>query len=122
MHRGNVENESTGRIFAGLIAAGGLLYRCGDQKRKYLGTSAYSNLQYSFWLCGRNGVSVENCDAFCCVEIRKLGCLVLAVLILAETGIHGIVSITDNGTANRDIYVESEQEVCGFLESAGVDR
>ena len=35
----------------------------------------------------------------------------LAVLILAETGIHGIVSITDNGTANRDIYVESEQEV-----------
>mgnify|MGYP006981054770 CR=1 FL=1 len=47
--------------------------------------------------------------------------LVLAVLILAETGIHGIVSITDNGTANRDIYVESEQEVCGLLESAGVD-
>lgn len=60
--------------------------------------------------------------AFCCVEIRKLGCLVLAVLILAETGIHGIVSITDNGTANRDIYVESEQEVCGLLESAGVDQ
>ena len=46
----------------------------------------------------------------------------LAVLILAETGIHGIVSITDNGTANRDIYVESEQEVCGLLESAGVDQ
>ena len=48
--------------------------------------------------------------------------IVLAVLILAETGIHGIVSITDNGTANRDIYVESEQEVCGLLESAGVDQ
>lgn len=43
-------------------------------------------------------------------------------MILAETGIHGIVSITDNGTANRDIYVESEQEIGGLLESAGVDQ
>lgn len=47
---------------------------------------------------------------------------ILAVLILVETGIHGIVSITDNGTANRDIYVESEQEVCGLLEAEKVDQ
>lgn len=59
---------------------------------------------------------------FGCVEIRKICGGVLAVLILAETGIHGIVSITDNGTANRDIYVESEQEIGGLLESAGVDQ
>ena len=56
------------------------------------------------------------------MEIRKICAGILTVLILAETGIHGIVSITDNGTANRDIYVESEQEIGGLLESAGVDQ
>ena len=44
------------------------------------------------------------------------------MLILAETGIHGIVSITDNGTASRDIYVESEQETKELLSSAGSDQ
>ena len=56
------------------------------------------------------------------MEIRKICAGILTVLILAETGIHGIVSITDNGTANRDIYVESEQEVCGLLEAEKVDQ
>ena len=44
------------------------------------------------------------------------------LLILAETGIHGIVSITDNGTASRDIYVESEQEVSELMDSVSVDQ
>lgn len=56
------------------------------------------------------------------VESRKLVSLVLMMLILAETGIHGIVSITDNGTASRDIYVESEQETKELLSSAGPDQ
>lgn len=56
------------------------------------------------------------------VESRKLMSLMLMMLILAETGIHGIVSITDNGTASRDIYVESEQETKELLSSAGSDQ
>ena len=122
---GNVENESTGRIFAGLIAAEGFCIVVGIKSRNIWGLLLTAGVLAVFFLvmwterciCGKLSGHV-----FCCVEIRKLGCLVLAVLILAETGIHGIVSITDNGTANRDIYVESEQEVCGLLESAGVDQ
>ena len=122
---GNVENESTGRIFAGLIAAEGFCIVVGIKSGNIWGLLLTAGVLAVFFLvmwteryiCGK-----LSGHAFCCVEIRKLGCLVLAVLILAETGIHGIVSITDNGTANRDIYVESEQEVCGLLESAGVDQ
>ena len=121
---GNVENESTGRIFAGLIAAGFCIV-VGIKSGNIWGLLLTAGVLAVFFLV----MWTERCicgklsgHAFCCVEIRKLGCLVLAVLILAETGIHGIVSITDNGTANRDIYVESEQEVCGLLESAGVDQ
>ena len=122
---GNVENESTGRIFAGLIAAEGFCIVVGIKSGNIWGLLLTAGVLAVFFLV----MWMERCicgklsgHAFCCVEIRKLGCLVLAVLILAETGIHGIVSITDNGTANRDIYVESEQEVCGLLESAGVDQ
>ena len=122
---GNVENESTGRIFAGLIAAEGFCIVVGIKSGNIWGLLLTAGVLAVFFLV----MWTERCicgklsgHAFCCVEIRKLGCLVLAVLILAETGIHGIVSITDNGTANRDIYVESEQEVCGLLESAGVDQ
>ena len=122
---GNVENESTGRIFAGLIAAEGFCIVVGIKSGNIWGLLLTAGVLAVFLLV----MWTERCicgklsgHAFCCVEIRKLGCLVLAVLILAETGIHGIVSITDNGTANRDIYVESEQEVCGLLESAGVDQ
>ena len=122
---GNVENESTGRIFAGLIAAEGFCIVVGIKSGNIWGLLLTAWVLAVFFLvmwteryiCGK-----LSGHAFGCVEIRKLGCLVLAVLILAETGIHGIVSITDNGTANRDIYVESEQEVCGLLESAGVDQ
>ena len=121
----NVENESTGRIFAGLIAAEGFCIVVGIKSGNIWGLLLTAGVLAVFFLV----MWTERCicgklsgHAFCCVEIRKLGCLVLAVLILAETGIHGIVSITDNGTANRDIYVESEQEVCGLLESAGVDQ
>ena len=122
---GNVENENTGRIFAGLIAAEGFCIVVGIKSGNIWGLLLTAGVLAVFSLV----MWTERCicgklsgHAFCCVEIRKLGCLVLAVLILAETGIHGIVSITDNGTANRDIYVESEQEVCGLLESAGVDQ
>lgn len=122
---GNVENESTGRIFAGLIAAEGFCIVVGIKSGNIWGLLLTAGVLAVFFLV----MWTERCicgklsgHAFCCVEIRKLGYLVLAVLILAETGIHGIVSITDNGTANRDIYVESEQEVCGLLESAGVDQ
>ena len=122
---GNVENESTGRIFAGLIAAEGFCIVVGIKSGNIWGLLLTAGVLAVFFLV----MWTERCicgklsgHAFCCVEIRKLGCLVLAVLILAETGIHGIVSITDNGTANRDIYVESEQEVCGLLESTGVDQ
>ena len=122
---GNVENESTGRIFAGLIAAEGFCIVVGIKSGNIWGLLLTAGVLALFFLV----MWTERCicgklsgHAFCCVEIRKLGCLVLAVLILAETGIHGIVSITDNGTANRDIYVESEQEVCGLLESVGVDQ
>ena len=122
---GNVENESTGRIFAGLIAAEGFCIVVGIKSGNIWGLLLTAGVLAVFFLV----MWTERCicgklsgHALCCVEIRKLGCLVLAVLILAETGIHGIVSITDNGTANRDIYVESEQEVCGLLESAGVDQ
>ena len=122
---GNVENESTGRIFAGLIAAEGFCIVVGIKSGNIWGLLLTAGVLAVFFLV----MWTERCicgklsgHAFCCVEIRKLGCLVLAVLILAETGIHGIVSITDNGTANRDIYGESEQEVCGLLESAGVDQ
>ena len=122
---GNVENESTGRIFAGLITAEGFCIVVGIKSGNIWGLLLTAGVLAVFFLV----MWTERCicgklsgHAFCCVEIRKLGCLVLAVLILAETGIHGIVSITDNGTANRDIYVESEQEVCGLLESAGVDQ
>lgn len=122
---GNVENESTGRIFAGLIAAEGFCIVVGIKSGNIWGLLLTAGVLAVFFLV----MWTERCicgklsgHAFCCVEIRKLGCLVLAVLILVETGIHGIVSITDNGTANRDIYVESEQEVCGLLESAGVDQ
>ena len=122
---GNVENESTGRIFAGLITAEGFCIVVGIKSGNIWGLLLTAGVLAVFFLV----MWMERCicgklsgHAFCCVEIRKLGCLVLAVLILAETGIHGIVSITDNGTANRDIYVESEQEVCGLLESAGVDQ
>ena len=111
---GNVENESTGRIFAGLIAAEGFCIVVGIKNGNIWGLLLTAGVLAVFFLV----MWTERCicgklsgHAFCCVEIRKLGCLVLAVLILAETGIHGIVSITDNGTANRDIYVESEQEV-----------
>lgn len=122
---GNVENESTRRIFAGLIAAESFCIVVGIKSGNIWGLLLTAGVLAVFFLV----MWTERCicgklsgHAFCCVEIRKLGCLVLAVLILAETGIHGIVSITDNGTANRDIYVESEQEVCGLLESAGVDQ
>lgn len=122
---GNVENESTGRIFAGLITAEGFCIVVGIKSGNIWGLLLTAGVLAVFFLV----MWTERCicgklsgHAFCCVEIRKLGYLVLAVLILAETGIHGIVSITDNGTANRDIYVESEQEVCGLLESAGVDQ
>ena len=122
---GNVKNESTGRIFAGLITAEGFCIVVGIKSGNIWGLLLTAGVLAVFFLV----MWTERCicgklsgHAFCCVEIRKLGYLVLAVLILAETGIHGIVSITDNGTANRDIYVESEQEVCGLLESAGVDQ
>ena len=122
---GNVENESTGRIFAGLIAAEGFCIVVGIKSGNIWGllltVGVLAVIFLVMWteryICGK-----LSGHAFCCVEIRKLGCLVLAVLILAETGIHGIVSITDNGTANRDIYVESEQEVCGLLEAEKVDQ
>ena len=124
---GNVENESTGRIFTGLIAAEGFCIVVGIKSGNIWGLLLTAGVLAVFFLvmwterciCGKLSGHAFCC---CCAEIRKLGCLVLAVLILAETGIHGIVSITDNGTANRDIYVESEQEVCGLLESAGVDQ
>ena len=122
---GNVENESTGRIFAGLIVAEGFCIVVGIKSGNIRGLLLTAGVLAVFFLV----MWTERCicgklsgHAFCCVEIRKLGCLMLTVLILAETGIHGIVSITENGTANRDIYVESEQEVCGLLESAGVDQ
>ena len=122
---GNVENESTGRIFAGLIAAEGFCIVVGIKNGNIRGLLLTAGVLAVFFLV----MWTERCicgklsgHAFCCVEIRKLGCLMLAVLILAETGIHGIVSITENGTANRDIYVESEQEVSGLLESEKVDQ
>lgn len=122
---GNVENESTKRIFAGMIAAEGFCIvvgiKSGNIQGLLLTVGVLAALFLVMWmercLCGKLAG-----HSFCCVEIRKLGSLMLAVMILAETGIHGIASITDNGTANRDIYVESEQEVCGLLESANVDQ
>lgn len=56
------------------------------------------------------------------VEIRKIVSLVLAVMILAETGIHGVFSITDNGTANRDVYAESDREVTSLMKKTGADQ
>lgn len=122
---GNLENESRKEIFAGLIAAEGFCIvvgiKSGNIQGLLLTAGVLAVLFLVMWmercLCGKLAG-----HSFGCVEIRKLGSLVLAVMVLAETGIHGIVSITDNGTANRNIYVESEQEVSGLLESADVDQ
>ena len=43
-------------------------------------------------------------------------------MILAETGIHGVFSITDNGTANRDVYAESDREVTSLMKKTGADQ
>ena len=68
-------------------------------------------------ICGKSPAG-----SFGCVEIRKVCSCVLMLLILTETGIHGIVSITDNGTASRDIYAESEQEVSELMDNANADQ
>ena len=111
---GKAENMSEKADFCRPGSSGNILYSCGDPKRKNRRDSAYRRNS-----CRNVSSSVDGklflwktfkSIRFGCVEIRKICGGVLAVLILAETGIHGIVSITDNGTANRDIYVESEQE------------
>ena len=121
----NMENESRKRIFAGLIAAEIFCIAVNIKNENLQGLAFTSAVLIALFLtvwmsrtvCGKLAG-----HSFCCVEIRKLGSLVLAILILAETGIHGIISITDNGTANRDVYVESEQEVQELLEKVKADQ
>mgnify|MGYP001424535629 FL=1 len=122
---GKVENMSRKRIFAGLAAAEIFCtvvgIRSGKTGEILLTDGILAGMFLPVWMehyfCGKLSK-----HSFGCVEIRKIWAGILAVLILVETGIHGIVSITDNGTANRDIYVESEQEVCGLLEAEKVDQ
>ena len=122
---GKVENMSRKRIFAGLAAAEIFCtvvgIRSGKTGEILLTDGILAGMFLPVWMehyfCGKLSK-----HSFGCVEIRKICAGILAVLILVETGIHGIVSITDNGTANRDIYVESEQEVCGLLEAEKVDQ
>ena len=122
---GKVENMSRKRIFAGLAAAEIFCtvvgIRSGKTGEILLTDGILAGMFLPLWtenyFCGKLSK-----HSFGCVEIRKICAGILTVLILAETGIHGIVSITDNGTANRDIYVESEQEVCGLLEAEKVDQ
>ena len=122
---GKTEKESEKRLFAGFAAAEIFCTVVGIKNGKtgeiLLTDGILAGMFLTVWtgnyFCGK-----LSRHPFGCVEIRKICGWVLSVLILAETGIHGIVSITDNGTANRDIYVESEQEIGGLLESAGVDQ
>lgn len=122
---GKTEKVSEKRLFAGFAAVEIFCMVVGIKSGKagevLLTEGILAGMFLTVWtgnyFCGK-----LSRHPFGCVEIRKICGGVLAVLILAETGIHGIVSITDNGTANRDIYVESEQEIGGLLESAGVDQ
>ncbi|MGI6008032.1 MAG: YfhO family protein [Ruminococcus sp.] len=42
---------------------------------------------------------------------RKTGKRILCFLILAEIGIHGVLSICNNGSANRNLYEDSGREI-----------
>lgn len=122
---GKAENESGKRIFAGFAAAEIFCTVVGIKSEKNWGflltdgvlAVLFLPVWMSRYICGKLSGRFWGR-----VEISRICSWVLAVLILAEVGIHGITSITDNGTANRDVYMESEQEVGGLLESAGGDQ
>ncbi len=122
---GKMEAEGRKRIFAGLIAAEGFCVLVGSMSGKkeeiLFSAGAVALLFLPVWtesfLCGKLWAGRPGH-----VEIRKLCSCILTVLILAETGIHGIVSITNNGTASRDIYVKSELEVSGLMDLTEADQ
>ena len=122
---GKISAQSRKWIFAGLAAAEifcaavGIM---GGKKREILFSAGAVALMFlpvwtECFICGKLPV---NC--FGRVEIRRVCSCILTLLILAETGIHGIVSITDNGTASRDVYVESGQEVSELMDSVNADQ
>lgn len=122
---GKISVQSRKWIFASLgaaeifCAAVGIL--SGKNREILFSAGAVALMFLPVWtecfICGKLPV-----NRFGRVEIRRVCSCILTILILAETEIHGIVSITDNGTANRDIYVESEQEVSELMDSANVDQ
>ena len=122
---GKISAQSRKWIFAGLVAAEifcatvGIL--SGKNREILFSAGAVALMFLPVWtecfICGKLPV-----NRFGRVEIRRVCSCILTILILAETGIHGIVSITDNGTANRDIYVESEQEVSELMDSVNADQ
>lgn len=122
---GKLEKESGKRILAGFILAEIFCTVVGLKSGKGLGTLLTDGVIAAFFLPVWTG-------SFLCgklpshplgrVEIRKIVSLVLAVMILAETGIHGVFSITDNGTANRDVYAESDREVTSLMKKTGADQ
>lgn len=122
---GKISVQSRKWLFAGLAAAEifcaavGIL---GGKNREILFSAGAVALMFlpvwtECFICGK-----LLANRFGCVEIRKVCSCMLMLLILAETGIHGIVSITYNGTASRDIYVESEQEVSELMDSVNADQ
>ena len=122
---GKISVQNRKGLFAGLAAAEifctavGIL--SGKNREILFSAGAVALMFLPVWtecfICGKLPA-----NHFGRVEIRKICSCILMLLILAETGIHGIVSITDNGTASRDIYVESEQEVSEFMDSVNADQ
>ena len=122
---GKISAQSRKWIFAGLAAAEifcaavGIL---GGKNREILFSAGAVALMFlpvwtECFICGKLPI-----NRLGRVEIRRVCSCILTILILAETGIHGIVSITDNGTASRDIYVESEGEVSELMDSVNADQ
>lgn len=122
---GKISAQSRKWIFAGLAAAEifcaavGIL---GGKNREILFSAGAVALMFlpvwtECFICGKLPI-----NRLGRVEIRRVCSWILTILILAETGIHGIVSITDNGTASRDIYVESEGEVSELMDSVNADQ
>ncbi len=117
--------ESTGRIFAGLIAAEGFCIVVGIKSGNIWGLlltvrgscsilSGYVLRNVHLWKTVRH--------AFCCVEIRKLGCLVLAVLILQrqEFTESSVLQIMEPQTV---IFMwKVSRRFVDYWSSAGVDQ
>jgi hypothetical protein len=107
------EGKHRKRIFAGFIAGRDILYVVGMKSGKGLGTLLTDGVIAAFFLPVWTGSyslwKTSVTSVWTVWKSERSVSLVLAVMILAETGIHGVFSITDNGTANRDVYAESEQ-------------